>query len=327
MTNQDNHQNNVVQDYGLKPAIDMYELKPGDYITLTGLDYWMYRGLSEKPGQIIIEHFWSRKNALSSLNEILFQLHASDAGSTRYVKNCFSIDDLPGVYAPVSMEDREITFGCFFSDYFFTGIFVGKPPTDQFTMFDHLAPLDDLKSSVIGLELMDSKGEHFQITDLHREELSFHLPAIHFLPFTAATLTPLNGIDEPHQADLRQVAIEYRTVDWVKAAKENRGLRSYIERTRNYTLLENSPQNEEHTANIARSYVYRMWDKNGVLLYIGKSNNPLNRWKQHRKKPWFKQVTRFEYEPHPDEAAAYAAEREAIKTEHPLYNIVNNGVK
>ena len=71
-----------------------------------------------------------------------------------------------------------------------------------------------------------------------------------------------------------------------------------------------------------------MWDKDGVLLYIGKSNKPLDRWKQHhRDKPWFEQATRFEYEPHEDEAAAYAAEREAIKTEHPLYNIINNGVK
>ena len=327
MTNQDNHQNNVVQDYGLKPAIDMYALKPGDYITLTGMDYWIYRGLSEKQGQIVIENRWFRKEQRNTLSEILFQLHAIDLSNSRLATNCFSIDDLPGVYAPVSVAVREIEPGVFFSDYFFTGIFVGKPPTDQFTMFDYLAPLDDLKSSLIGLELMDSKGEHFEITDLHREELSFHLPAVHFLPFTAATLTPLNGIDEPHQSDLRQVAIDYRTSEWVKAAKENKALRRQLELTRNCASQESYKKDIRQNASLASSYVYRMWDTNGVLLYIGKSNNPLNRWKQHRKKPWFKQVTRFEYEPHPDEASAYAAEREAIKTEHPLYNIVNNGVK
>ena len=71
-----------------------------------------------------------------------------------------------------------------------------------------------------------------------------------------------------------------------------------------------------------------MFNRDGDLLYIGISNDPVLRLSQHaNEKPWVKrEVTKWEIEPtsYPSFAAALAAERKAIEAEHPRYNVVHN---
>lgn len=71
------------------------------------------------------------------------------------------------------------------------------------------------------------------------------------------------------------------------------------------------------------SCVYRLYDIEGRLLYIGMSTNPLGRIPQHRsRKPWGKQIAYYDVAWHPDREAAKDAERRAIHAEDPLHNIV-----
>lgn len=71
--------------------------------------------------------------------------------------------------------------------------------------------------------------------------------------------------------------------------------------------------------------LYRFWDADGALLYIGISLDPGKRWKQHRDdKPWWSEVAKVTVEPHPSRPAAMDAERAAIAAERPRYNVVHN---
>lgn len=69
-------------------------------------------------------------------------------------------------------------------------------------------------------------------------------------------------------------------------------------------------------------YVYRYFDAKNDLLYVGCSKNPWNRYRQHRSdsKQWIGEVTFGRLSVFADEAAARAAERAAIESEHPRYN-------
>lgn len=76
----------------------------------------------------------------------------------------------------------------------------------------------------------------------------------------------------------------------------------------------------------APTTLYRLFDTEGALLYVGIAGNPGRRWEQHRKdKPWWGDVasTRLEHFATREEAAA--AELEAIRTEDPRHNIVGRG--
>lgn len=71
-----------------------------------------------------------------------------------------------------------------------------------------------------------------------------------------------------------------------------------------------------------RTALYRLFDSEGRLLYVGITFNPRNRWAGHSAtKSWWKQVVRREIEWHETRYAAEAAERAAILAERPLYNI------
>lgn len=73
------------------------------------------------------------------------------------------------------------------------------------------------------------------------------------------------------------------------------------------------------------TWLYRMWDQSGNLLYIGISNNAFTRFSQHEKaKPWINEVARWERDRFDDRESALKAEREAIKKERPKYNVVHN---
>lgn len=74
--------------------------------------------------------------------------------------------------------------------------------------------------------------------------------------------------------------------------------------------------------NDAETALYRCFDKDGGLVYVGISGAVSSRLGSHKSaSAWFKFVVRIEIERFPDRAAAEEAERAAIATEEPQYNI------
>mgnify|MGYP003647139781 CR=1 FL=1 len=71
--------------------------------------------------------------------------------------------------------------------------------------------------------------------------------------------------------------------------------------------------------------LYRHFDHEGALLYVGISLSWPARTKQHAHgSRWFDLVAKVEIERFPTRAAALEAERQAIKSEKPKFNIVHN---
>lgn len=69
-----------------------------------------------------------------------------------------------------------------------------------------------------------------------------------------------------------------------------------------------------------RAAVYRLYDAEGNLLYIGSSYDPDARCRHHRGRPWWPQVARRTEEWHPHRSAAYWEETKAIHAEAPRFN-------
>lgn len=68
--------------------------------------------------------------------------------------------------------------------------------------------------------------------------------------------------------------------------------------------------------------VYRLYDADGVLLYIGMTRNPKQRWKDHRKEMlWWPEVTEKKLTWYDTRWAAWDAELTAIPSESPRYNL------
>jgi hypothetical protein len=67
--------------------------------------------------------------------------------------------------------------------------------------------------------------------------------------------------------------------------------------------------------------LYRHYDSEGNLLYVGISIYAITRLYQHSiASLWFKQITRIEIQHYPDRDSVLKAEREAIVKEKPQYN-------
>jgi predicted GIY-YIG superfamily endonuclease len=74
--------------------------------------------------------------------------------------------------------------------------------------------------------------------------------------------------------------------------------------------------------------LYRMRSDNGQLLYVGMTLNPHIRLESHRKnKEWWSDVATIRLQHFESSEEVAAAEREAIRTEHPLYNAIRFGAK
>lgn len=71
-----------------------------------------------------------------------------------------------------------------------------------------------------------------------------------------------------------------------------------------------------------RRVVYRAYDCDGRLLYVGRTNNLTRRIKEHRTDRWWwaPLVTRLRVELAADHADAKARERDAIQSESPVFN-------
>ena len=75
-------------------------------------------------------------------------------------------------------------------------------------------------------------------------------------------------------------------------------------------------------------HLYRHFDKDGVLLYVGVSQSALHRLKKHRHvSPWFKSIAKVDLTVYKCKDDALIAERQAIKREKPLHNITHSGKK
>lgn len=83
------------------------------------------------------------------------------------------------------------------------------------------------------------------------------------------------------------------------------------------------------------TWLYRCFDADGVLLYIGQTRVPYNRmavWRNDLRHPhprrksaaWFALVRRIDWRLYPDWWAARDAERDAIRAERPLHNVQHN---
>lgn len=68
--------------------------------------------------------------------------------------------------------------------------------------------------------------------------------------------------------------------------------------------------------------LYRFFDADGDLLYVGITCDPGSRFKQHRRgKSWWHEIARIELEQFSSRVELEQAEREAIPKENPKYNI------
>lgn len=71
-----------------------------------------------------------------------------------------------------------------------------------------------------------------------------------------------------------------------------------------------------------RCAIYRHYDVQGRLLYVGKSVQPLNRQQQHEVEAhWFNQIVKIEIEWFDFTTDMDAAERHAIAAENPIFNL------
>jgi hypothetical protein len=88
----------------------------------------------------------------------------------------------------------------------------------------------------------------------------------------------------------------------------------------NRTLYQLDKKRAQHVYGLIKdvrpTQLYRHFDKNGCLLYVGISLSTLARLSQHKRdSAWFSKITRIEIEHFPNLGAALHAERKAIKTE------------
>lgn len=71
-----------------------------------------------------------------------------------------------------------------------------------------------------------------------------------------------------------------------------------------------------------KTSLYRHFNKDGELLYVGISNNHINRLNQHKSaSSWFEDISRVEIEHFETRGEALNAETKAIQEEKPKHNI------
>src|ERR1043166_6396336 len=72
---------------------------------------------------------------------------------------------------------------------------------------------------------------------------------------------------------------------------------------------------------MSKCQLYRHYDANGKLLYVGISNSETKRRKEHKiEAKWFQEIARVEVVDFESREDAAAAERTAIAAEQPIHN-------
>lgn len=74
---------------------------------------------------------------------------------------------------------------------------------------------------------------------------------------------------------------------------------------------------------MTKTALYRAFGDAGQLLYVGITNDPERRWREHvGAKPWWKtEVRNIDVEWFDSRTEAAKAESRAVSTEHPMYNL------
>jgi len=81
-------------------------------------------------------------------------------------------------------------------------------------------------------------------------------------------------------------------------------------------------ENTKTTQPSRRAAVYRLYDADGALLYIGSAYDPDHRCKAHQRQPWWPDVARRTEEWFDHRTTAYAEELKAIAVERSKYNVM-----
>ncbi|MFI5992424.1 GIY-YIG nuclease family protein [Streptomyces sp. NPDC051362] len=74
----------------------------------------------------------------------------------------------------------------------------------------------------------------------------------------------------------------------------------------------------------ARTALYRLYDEDGVLLYVGITNMPNVRFASHSMKSWWKRVARKDIAWFDNRQKAEQAETKAIHEERPVFNVAKS---
>lgn len=91
-----------------------------------------------------------------------------------------------------------------------------------------------------------------------------------------------------------------------------------------YVIAE-TPRRRPPRAKSEIHVLYRFYSQAGELLYVGITSNPPSRFVQHRtQKDWWTEVSRIDLQSFSTRGDLTSAEREAIKLEHPKYNVIHN---
>jgi excinuclease UvrABC nuclease subunit len=69
--------------------------------------------------------------------------------------------------------------------------------------------------------------------------------------------------------------------------------------------------------------LYRLFDEDDSLIYVGVSVDIMHRLHQHRQKWWWPEVANASFEHFPNRREAEEREREVIEEEAPFYNVVH----
>jgi predicted GIY-YIG superfamily endonuclease len=88
-------------------------------------------------------------------------------------------------------------------------------------------------------------------------------------------------------------------------------------RPRTYPSANPRPHDVEH----GPTAVYRLYDEDGHLLYVGCSRTPKRRIAAHRVRPWWSAVARTDVQQFATRDEARRIETEAIQNENPRHNI------
>lgn len=71
--------------------------------------------------------------------------------------------------------------------------------------------------------------------------------------------------------------------------------------------------------------LYRFFDREGRLLYVGITGNPWSRFSKHRdEKPWWDDIAHITMQRYGSREELAAAERVAIVSEKPIHNVMHN---
>lgn len=185
-------------------------------------------------------------------------------------------------------------------------------------VWDHWVSLGEVA------EFPDLAGERIQVvrSELLPTDRPTWMHPLESIAFLTAAPDVLSEEQKPDYADALRTAAglgPYMQAQWVSRAMglSIASVRKYGPRFRK----ERVPSDPGRTA------VYRHFDASGVLLYIGMTNDPDQRFILHRYTArWYEFSDRCDIEWLDTRAEAVVAERDAIHAERPLFNIIGSVV-